>query len=256
MNAADPWEPLKQFTAARIAMGRAGTSIPLQHLLQFNLAHAHARDAVYSVLDAHALVEGLTRQGLSVIQIRSQARNRQEYLQRPDLGRLPDEFSLQAIRQYTAFPCDVSIIIADGLSARAINAHAVPLLDILTVMLQSAGLTLAPFCVAAQARVALADPVAHALQARLSIILIGERPGLSAADSMGAYITYKPRPALTDESRNCVSNIRPQGLPYQPAAEKIFYLVQEALRRGLSGVQLKDDFLTLDSRAERGLDRK
>lgn len=255
MNAADPWEPLKHFTAARIAMGRTGTSIPLQHLLQFNLAHAHARDAVYSVLDDEALVKDLMQLGLSAIQIHSQARNRQEYLQRPDLGRLPDDVSLQTIYQHAVIPCDISIIVADGLSARAVNAHAVPLLDILVPMLHTAGYTLAPFCVAAQARVALADPVAHALQARLSIILIGERPGLSAADSMGAYLTYAPRPGLTDESRNCISNIRPQGLPYQPAAEKIFYLVQEALRRGLSGVQLKDDFLTLDSGEIRRLDR-
>lgn len=254
MNAADPWEPLKQFTAARIAMGRAGTSIPLQHLLQFNLAHAHARDAVYSVLDAEALVKDLMQLGLSTIQIYSQACNRQEYLQRPDLGRLPDETSLQTIYQQAASSCDVSIIVADGLSARAVNAHAVPLLDILVPMLHTTGYTLAPICVAAQARVALADPVAHALQARLSIILIGERPGLSAADSMGAYLTYAPRPGLTDESRNCISNIRLQGLPYKPAAEKIFYLVQEALRRGLSGVQLKDDFLTLDSAEIRRLD--
>ena len=240
MNAADPWDALKKFTAARIAMGRAGTSIPLSHMLQFNLAHAHARDAVYSVLDVKSLHAALLRLGLPVLQLHSQARNRREYLQRPDLGRLPDEPSMHTVQQHTA-PCDVSIVVADGLSARAVNLHAVPLLEIFIALLQAAGYTCAPICIAQQARVAFADPVAYGLGARLSIILIGERPGLSAADSLGTYITYQPRPGLTDESRNCVSNIRPQGLPYQPAAQKIFYLVQESLRRGLSGVRLKDE---------------
>ncbi|MBE7171016.1 MAG: ethanolamine ammonia-lyase subunit EutC [Williamsia sp.] len=247
MNKHDPWEPLKQFTAARIAMGRAGSSIPVSNLLQFNVAHAHARDAVYSVLDREVLVEGLEQSGLPLLQVHSQARNRQEYLQRPDLGRLLDERSLEILNQHAGTPCDVSLVVADGLSARAVNAHAVAVLEVLTAMLQAAGHTLAPVCLATQARVALADPLAHALHARLSIILIGERPGLSAADSLGAYITYAPRPGLTDESRNCISNIRPQGLPYQPAAHRIFYLVQEALRRGLSGVGLKDNSLNQDS---------
>ena len=240
MNAADPWDALKQFTAARIAMGRAGTSIPVSHLLQFNLAHAHARDAVYSVLEAGALHASLLRLHLPVLHLHSQARNRQEYLQRPDLGRLPDEASLQIVQQHSSSG-DVSIVIADGLSARAVNAHAAPLLQIVVPMLQTAGYTCSPICLAQQARVAFADPVAHGLGARLSIMLIGERPGLSAADSLGAYLTYQPSPGLTDESRNCLSNIRPQGLPYQLAAQKIFYLVQESLRRGLSGVQLRDE---------------
>lgn len=240
MNAADPWESLKQFTAARIAMGRAGAGIPLSHLLQFNVAHAHARDAVYSVLDSEVLHQRLVHFNLPVLHLQSKACNRQTYLQRPDLGRLPDEGAIHTLRQH-AGPCDVSIILADGLSAQAINTHAVPLLQHLISSLQAAGYRLAPLCIATGARVAFADPVAHTLQARLSVILIGERPGLSAADSMGAYITYQPRPGRTDESRNCVSNIRPQGLSYQLAAEKISYLVQEALRRGLSGVGLKED---------------
>lgn len=244
MNRTDPWESLSQFTAARIAMGRAGTGIPLLHLLRFNLTHAHARDAVYSVLDSDLLHRQLVHLNLSILPLQSQARNRQEYLQRPDLGRLPGEGAIHTLRQH-ASPCDVSIILADGLSAQAINTHAVPLLDLLVPSLQAAGYRLAPLCLATGARVAFADPVAHTLRARLSVILIGERPGLSAADSMGAYITYQPRPGCTDESRNCVSNIRPQGLSYQLAAEKIFYLVQEALRRGLSGVHLKEDGLML-----------
>ena len=240
MNRTDPWESLKQFTAARIAMGRAGAGIPLSHLLRFNLAHAHARDAVYSVLESELLHQRLVHLNLPILYIQSQVRNRQEYLQRPDLGRLPDEHSTHMLHQHTN-PCDVNIILADGLSAQAINLHAVPLLGLLVPLLQAAGYSLAPLCLATGARVAFADPVAHTLQARLSVILIGERPGLSAADSMGAYLTYQPRPGLTDESRNCISNIRPQGLSYHLAAEKIFYLVQEALRRSLSGVGLKED---------------
>jgi ethanolamine ammonia-lyase small subunit len=236
---ADPWESLKQFTAARIAMGRAGSSIPVHHLLEFRLAHAHARDTVYAGLDTEALMSGLKHLHIPVLLLRSKAINRLQYLQRPDLGRLPDEDSVQTLKTHAA-DSNVSIVIADGLSASAVNDHAVPLLTILVPMLRAVGLTTAPVCLAEQARVAFADPVAHELRSKLSVILIGERPGLSAADSMGAYLTYDPHPGLTDESRNCISNIRPQGLPVQPAAEKLFYLVQEAFARKLSGVQLKD----------------
>lgn len=242
---ADPWESLKKFTAARIAMGRAGTSIPLRHSLAFKLAHAHARDAVYSTLDTAVLINGLKLLDTPVLLLHSNAADRRQYLQRPDLGREPDEDSIRTIQAHAA-AYDVAIIIADGLSAEAVNSHAIPLLDILLPSLKSAGLTIAPVCLAEQARVAFADPVAHLLRAQLSVILIGERPGLSAADSMGAYLTYNPRPGLTDESRNCISNIRLQGLQYQPAAEKLFYLVQEAFKKRLSGVQLKDHMGLLD----------
>ena len=239
MQDADPWQSLRQFTAARIAIGRAGTSIPLSHSLAFRLAHAHARDAVYSALDTGALVRELQPFHLPVLQLHSQARDRRQYLQRPDLGRVPDEASLQQVREHTA-GADISIVIADGLSAQAVNRHAVPLLQLLIPLFQASGYTLSPLCLAAQARVAFADHTAQGLHAQLSVILIGERPGLSAADSMGAYITYNPQPGLTDELRNCVSNIRFGGLPYGWAAEKIFYIVQQALTRRLSGVQLKD----------------
>ena len=236
----DSWESLKEFTAARIALGRAGDSIPMRQSLEFKLAHAHARDAVYSVLDTEKLTEELRLLNIPVLKLRSQATTRQIYLQRPDLGRLPDEASSQIVTNHL-IPADISIILADGLSANAINNNAAQLLAELIPLLKGVNYTLSPLCLAEQARVAIADLIAYGLQSQLSIILIGERPGLSSADSIGAYLTYNPKPGLTDESRNCVSNIRRDGLPFKLAAEKIFYLVQEAFRRQLSGVELKDN---------------
>ncbi|WP_295664493.1 ethanolamine ammonia-lyase subunit EutC [uncultured Mucilaginibacter sp.] len=233
----DGWESLKAFTAARIAMGRVGSSIPLKQSLEFQLAHAHARDAVYSALDVDALMERIKTFGLPRLALHSQAQNRPQYLQRPDYGRLLNDTSAQLISE-SAYPCDVCIIIADGLSATAVNQNALPLLEALLPMLNY---KIAPICLAEQARVALGDPIAHGLQAKLSIMLIGERPGLSSADSMGAYLTFNPRPGLTDEMRNCISNIRPEGLPCAAAAQKIFYLVQKAFQLQLSGVNLKDN---------------
>jgi len=236
----DPWESLKQFTAARIALGRAGSSIPLSHELEFKLAHAHARDAVYSTLNITTLLEDLAPIGLPVLQLHSKAENREQYLQRPDLGRLLDKPSLLILKD-NVLDFDISLTLADGLSANAINEHAIELLEKLVPLLETMNYKLAPICLVEQARVAIADEIAFKLRAKLSLILIGERPGLSSADSIGAYLTYLPKPGLTDESRNCVSNIRPQGLSLIPAAEKIFYLVQEALKRQLSGIYLKDN---------------
>lgn len=236
----DPWEPLKEFTAARIALGRVGDSIPLRQELEFKLAHAHARDAVYSELNTGMLLNGLKNHEIPVIQLHSQAENRQQYLQRPDLGRIPGEPSMQVIADHSA-PCDICLILADGLSANAINANAIPLLNTLIPLLKAMEYRLSPLCIAEQARVAIADHIAAGLQAKLSVILIGERPGLSSADSIGAYLTYAPAPGLTDESRNCISNIRGQGLSTKLAAEKILYLIQEAFRLKLSGVNLKDN---------------
>ncbi|SEA96404.1 ethanolamine ammonia-lyase subunit EutC [Pedobacter hartonius] len=236
----DSWESLKEFTAARIALGRVGDSIPLSESLAFKLAHAHARDAVYSELNREALLTGLADFHLPLIEIRSKAENRNQYLQRPDLGRTPDESSLKTLKDH-ASAFDISIILADGLSAHAINSNVIPLLKVLLPLLREAGYKLAPLCLTQQARVALSDHIANGLGATLALILIGERPGLTAADSIGAYLTYQPRPGLTDESRNCVSNIRPRGLPFEAAAKKVFYLVQEAFKRKLSGTGLKDN---------------
>lgn len=236
----DPWDSLKQFTAARIALGRAGTSIPLKKELEFKLAHAHARDAVYTSLDIDHLDNELAPFNAGLLHLASMACNRQEYLQRPDLGRQLDDLSIKLI-SYVYPPSDISIILADGLSAGSINHQAIELLDDLIPLLRAMKYTLAPVCLVKQARVAIGDQIGYQLKARLSIVLIGERPGLSAAESIGAYLTYGPKPGLTDESRNCVSNIRHHGLSPNLAAKKIFYLVHESLKRGLSGVELKDN---------------
>jgi ethanolamine ammonia-lyase small subunit len=234
----DLWASLRAFTAARIALGRTGISVPLREALAFKLAHAHARDAVYSVLDTERLLSELATLGLPVHQVSSQAQNRQEYLQRPDHGRQLAGASKATLAADT--DCDITIVLADGLSATAINAHAVPLLRLLLPELRAMGLRLGPLVLAEQARVALGDEIGHLLRAQLVLVLIGERPGLSAPDSLGAYFTYGPCPGLTDEARNCVSNIRPAGLPYAAAAAKLGWLLREALRRQLSGVALKD----------------
>jgi ethanolamine ammonia-lyase small subunit len=237
----DPLSALKEFTAARIGIGRTGASIPLKQSLAFKLAHAHARDAVYSELDIDKLSAELQQFELPVLQLHSQAAYREQYLQRPDLGRQLNEESISQLTDHSTKAIDIVIVIADGLSAAAVNSNAVALLKILIPQLQASGLKLAPICLVKQGRVAIADDVGMYMDAKLSLILIGERPGLSSADSMGAYLTFNPQPGLTDESRNCISNIRPHGLHFKPAAKKIFYLVQEAFKRKLSGVGLKDN---------------
>ncbi|QKG58599.1 ethanolamine ammonia-lyase subunit EutC [Hymenobacter sp. BRD128] len=237
----DPWAGLRAFTAARIALGRTGTSVPVREALAFRLAHAHARDAVYSALASDQIVKELAEMGLSALQVQSRAATRQQYLQRPDLGRQLAEAARAALASQAAGECDVAVVLADGLSATALNTHALPLLRRLVPDLQKAGFRLAPLVLAGQARVALGDEIGQLLRARLVLVLIGERPGLSAPDSLGAYFTYGPRPGLTDEARNCVSNIRPAGLGYAAASDKLFFLLREALRRQLSGVGLKDE---------------
>lgn len=243
----DTLDHLKQFTAARIGIGRTGTSIPLKQSLEMKLAHAHARDAVYSELDTDKLSADLKQFDLPVLLLHSNAVYREMYLQRPDLGRQLNEESVRMLRDYSHNKIDVIIVIADGLSATAVNHHSVSLLKFLIPQLQSTGLKVGPVSLVKQGRVAISDDIGVHLKAKLSLILIGERPGLSSADSMGCYITYSPRPGLTDESRNCISNIRPHGLVFKPASKKIFYLIQEALRRKLSGVGLKDNAGLLDS---------
>lgn len=239
----DPWASLKAFTTARIALGRTGTAIPLREVLNFRLAHAHARDAVYSALAMNALQEQLHSFYLPVLLLHSKAADRYEYLQRPDKGRQLDAESIAALKaaDEAFLQKDVVIILADGLSATAMNVHTQPLLEVLIPLLKGAGLSLAPICMVQQGRVASGDEVGDILQAKVTLMLIGERPGLSAADSMGAYITYGAKPGTTDEARNCISNIRQEGLQYEAAGRKILYLIQEALRLRLTGVGLKDN---------------
>lgn len=242
MNDSDPWAFLKAHTVARIAQGRAGHSLPTSALLSFQLDRARARDAVHSALDAADLLNQLDAVQPGTVLLRSQAADRQHYLQRPDLGRKLDDASranLQGIKNLTSF--DLCIVVADGLSAMAVNHHAIPLVAGLVDGALAQNWSVAPVCVVKQGRVAVGDEIAHGLQAEMLVVLIGERPGLSSPDSMGAYLTYQPRPGLTDESRNCVSNIRPAGLRHEFAVPKIMYLLTEMKRRRLSGVLLKDD---------------
>ncbi len=235
---------LKQYTAARIALGRTGVSVPVNELLQFKMAHAHARDAVYSLLDKNHLQEEADNLNLAYCWLKSKATDRQVYLQRPDWGRQLDEASALQLKSLPAYPYDVCISIADGLSATAVNHHAMPVVRWLLSWLATAKLSIAPLCFVEQGRVAIADEIGSLLHAKLSLILIGERPGLSSPDSMGAYLTFAPTVGLTDELRNCVSNIRPEGLHYAAAAEKIAYLIREAFRLQLTGVFLKDNSST------------
>lgn len=236
---ADEWHSLKAFTQARIALGRTGTSIPLKESLQFKLAHAYARDAVFAKLNAKKFEDTFNGWHLPYYLLHSKATDRNIFLQRPDLGRRLNEASVQQLIS-SYHNNQISIVIADGLSATAINQHALPVLKLLLDKLNTDNFSVAPICIAEQARVAIADEIAFLLNAQLSVILIGERPGLTAADSLGAYLTYAPKIGLTDESRNCISNIRPNGLHYKFAVEKIFYLITEAFRLRISGVGLKD----------------
>ena len=238
-----PWQSLRRFTEARIALGRAGTSLPTHELLKFNAAHAAARDAVHAASSFLDLKAGLAESNLPVLEVRSRAAHRSEYLRRPDLGRRLHPTSLADVQALTPLPqpSDLLIMVSDGLSAQAAEQNAGPLLRLLIPALLGRGYTLAPLLLGTQARVALADEAAELLGARLALHLIGERPGLSSQGSLGAYLTYAPQVGTLDSGRNCVSNIRPAGLSAGLAVHKLLYLVGEALRRQLSGVELKDD---------------
>lgn len=232
------WDQLRTSTQARIGLGRAGNALPTVRQLEFNAAHAEARDAVHSGLDTAALVTALAPLPLQApIVMSSRARSRAEYLRRPDLGRLPAEMS--ALTAEDGTPADIGFVIADGLSPRAISEHAVGLLDAMIRALD--GHTFARPVIATQARVALADHVGVALGVRTLIVLIGERPGLSVADSVGIYLTHEPRVGRQDAERNCISNVHPpEGLGYSEAARVTASLVAGARALGRSGVDLKD----------------
>lgn len=236
----DDWASLKAYTSARIALGKTGVSVPLRKSLQFKLAHAQAKDAVYAQLNMVELWTELASVGLPVYALHSRAENRDMYLHRPDLGRLLSDDSIAQLQQLNEAPADISLIIADGLSATAIHKNALPVVRSLVEKVESLGYSLAPILLVEQGRVAITDAIGEWLRPRLAVILIGERPGLSAFDSMGAYITYAPQPGLTDERRNCISNIREQGLSSEMAVDKLVYLIQSAFRMQITGVTLKD----------------
>ena len=263
----NPWGLLGRFTDARIALGRAGVSLPTQPHLAFQLAHAQARDAVHLALDVQAFQDALQALGQSLglpgpaLLLHSGAPDRHTYLQRPDLGRRlhPDSRETLLARLSPAEAAaltattndaqetaqartfDVAFVVADGLSALAIGNHALDFLRAVIAPLCAEGWSVAPLCMVTQGRVAVADEIGQLLRARIVVIIIGERPGLSSPDSMGLYLTWMPRVGLTDASRNCISNVRPAGLPCQEAAQKLHYLLREARKRGISGVQLKDE---------------
>ena len=240
----DPWTALRAHTAARIALGRSGASLPTGELLRFDLAHAMARDAVHLPFEIEALRHDLTAHGFDTLTLESAATDRTEYLHRPDLGRRLSARSvalLAALSDPAADPCDVLCVIGDGLSALAVHRHAAALLIELRPRLEAQGQRLGPVVLARQARVALGDPIGAALRARCVVMLIGERPGLSSPDSLGAYLTWAPRAGRSDAQRNCVSNIRPEGLAPADAAHKIAWLLAAARRLGATGVALKDE---------------
>ena len=248
MNRPDPWTELREHTDARIALGRSGASLPTDAWLRFGVAHAQARDAVHLRFDAGALRTELLAHGFETLEVESAAADRTTYLQRPDLGR---QLSARCRRLLTADDralapagtpgCDLLCVVGDGLSSKAVHRHAVALLRELRPRLEGAGLRIGPVVLAHQARVALGDEVGAALHARAVLMLVGERPGLSSPDSLGAYLTWAPRVGRSDAERNCVSNIRPQGLTYAEAAHKLAWLVIAARRLGATGVGLKDD---------------
>ncbi|MFM0156646.1 ethanolamine ammonia-lyase subunit EutC [Paraburkholderia sediminicola] len=239
----NPWNALRQFTNARIALGRAGNSLPTAPLLAFNLSHAQARDAVHHPLDTEVLHEQLRAQSFSTLDVHSAAPDREHYLRRPDLGRRLSDESRTALGQLKNDSPEVVFVIADGLSAFAASKQSIPLLQ--AVIPRLAEWKIGPVVVARQARVALGDEIGELLNAKLVVMLIGERPGLSSPDSLGIYLTYAPKVGCSDAQRNCISNVRPEGLNYESAAHKLHYLLTHAKRLGLTGVGLKDDSDTL-----------
>ena len=240
----NPWLALRTLTPARIALGRSGTSLPTGAQLDFQFAHAQARDAVHLAFDHAGLATQLAERGRDSLVLHSAASDRHEYLQRPDLGRRLNEASVATLRQHAqANPggVDLAIVVADGLSALAVHRHTLPFLSRFEEQAAADGWTSAPVVLVQQGRVAVADEVGELLGARMTVMLIGERPGLSSPDSLGLYFTYAPKVGLTDAYRNCISNIRLEGLSYGMAAHRLLYLMREACKRQLSGVNLKDE---------------
>ena len=230
----DPFQRFRQATRARIGLGRSGDSLPTDALLEFQLSHARARDAVHGSVDFDAMAERLAP--LNIWRARSKARDRADYLTRPDLGR---ELDPACVPEDLGAPYDIAFVIADGLSAAAVENHAEAVLH--ACLKRLGDFNIAPIILASQARVAFGDHAAQASQASLVVVLIGERPGLSVPDSLGAYVTWAPEKGRRDNERNCISNIHADGLPYEAAASKIVWIIREAFKRRLTGVGLKEE---------------
>ena len=238
---AEPWEKLRALTPARIALGRSGSALPTGEVLRFGHAHALARDAVHRQFDTAVLAQQIAVLGFETAQVASAAPDRATYLRRPDLGRQLGHEHAAHLESRAKAGCDLALVVADGLSATAVQANAAPTLAALRPGLQASGWTLAPVVLATQARVALGDAIGAALRARMVLVLIGERPGLSSPDSLGAYLTYSPHIGRRDNERNCVSNIRAAGLPPERAAAALLWLMTQAFHRSVTGVTLKDE---------------
>lgn len=237
----DSWQALRQFTAARIALGRCDVSLPTAEVLRFGVAHAQARDAVHLPFDAATLTGELRAAGWDTLEVHSRAGDRPTYLRRPDLGRRLAAPSRQLLLASGVSHCELLFVIGDGLSSRAVHENAVPFLAEARACLDGDGLSTGPVVLAHQARVALADEIGECLGARLVVILIGERPGLSSPDSLGLYLTWQPRVGRNDAERNCISNIRAAGLSHAAAAQKLAWLIRRARQLACSGVDLKDE---------------
>jgi ethanolamine ammonia-lyase small subunit len=236
----DRFAGLRAYTAARIGLGRSGPGIATADHLAFRAAHALARDAVHASLDLDAMEGALAPLGMPVLRVESRAPDQATYLTRPDLGRRLADASVALLRARPPAE-EIAVLVAGGLSARATASHAAPLLGLLVPELRRSGRRVGPVCIAPRGRVALGDEVGALLGARLVLVLIGERPGLTSPDSLGAYVTMGPAVGRTDADRNCVSNIRPEGMALPEAARRIGWLIDQAMARGISGVALKDD---------------
>lgn len=241
MSADDPWLMLRRFTDARIGLGRSGSGMPTREVLKFSMAHAQARDAVKTPIDWTGIEKALATLGLETHRIASAAPDRDTYLRRPDLGRRLSPEARQTLAEVTPSAPDLLLIVGDGLSSTAVAANAVATVTAMLPHIRKAGWKLGPVLLATQARVALSDDAGEFLKARAAVMLIGERPGLSSPDSLGAYLTWEPRVGRKDGERNCISNIRSGGMSADEAAFKIAWLLREAFRRKLTGVNLKDE---------------
>ncbi|SCB97347.1 Ethanolamine ammonia-lyase light chain [Kosakonia oryzendophytica] len=241
MNGPDAWTLLREFTDARIALGRSGASLPTREVLNFGLAHAQARDAIHQPFDSETLARQLHERGLNTLEAHSAAPDRHTYLNRPDLGRMLSDESRQALAAHRPPAHDLLLVIGDGLSSHAVHRQSVGLISALLPYLQTLGISLGPVVLAHQSRVALGDDIGETLGSKAVAILIGERPGLSSPDSLGVYLTWKPERQRIESERNCISNIRPEGLGYDAAAFKLAWLLEQAFLRRLTGVRLKDE---------------
>lgn len=236
------WSSLKQFTDARIGLGHCGVSVPTHAQLAFQLAHAKAKDAVHLPLDRNAIKQQLNNIGISSIDLSSQVKDRVTYLQRPDKGRLlsfDSQLELKKLSE-SQMQCDATIVLVDGLSSSAVHKNGVKMSNLIFHALQDLGLHVSPVCVVTHGRVAIGDDIGQTLKSRLLILLVGERPGLSSPDSLGIYYTYQPKVGITDEKRNCISNIREGGLSPGEALKRLMWLIKASQEMQLSGIELKD----------------